>query len=197
MSYFTLSTGEEVGAIVEAEIGGKKAPLPDGYEALCQVTGAEWIDEKTYQDGTFAPRYLKLSLMIIEPGQHKGRIEAHNIRVNDLSESKADKHRKVLATYDTVTGGKLRALGAKIDVSTSIERAIVGTKIVARFGLMVSSYVNKDGVEVERANNYVQAVKRFEGISDKQIEAKAAEREIAPSVYDEPMADDYDDSVIF
>jgi hypothetical protein len=197
MSYFTLSTGEEVGAIVEAEIGGKKEPLPDGYEALCQVTGAEWIDEKTYQDGTFAPRYLKLLLMIIEPVKYKGRIEAHNIRVNDLSESKADKHRKVLATYDTVSGGKLRALGAKIDVSASIERAIVGTKIIARFGLMVSSYVNKDGVEVDSSRNYVQAVKRFEGISDKQIEAKAAEREIAPSVYDEPMADDYDDSVIF
>ncbi len=189
MNYFTLSTGEEIRDILEAQLGGKRELIPDGNELLCQVSGAEWIDEKTYQDGTTAPRYLKVQLHIIEPGKYKDRIEPHNIRLNDTKESKADKHRKMLAVYDTLSGGKLRALGAKIDDSNSIERAMVGIKAVVKFGAMEK---DRDGNPVEFPNNFVQAVKRAEGSSDQQIMAKAAEREIAPSVYDEPMADEED-----
>lgn len=195
MSYFTLSTGETVSNIVEFENSGQRKTIPDKTQLICMVSGAEWVEAATTKSGNYVPRFLRVQLCVRQAGEFKDCMVNHSLRLNDTDLNKADKARKFLAVYDSLSGGKLRALGDKIDDNNAISRALIGTDCLATFGLIESTYVNNAGETVPSANNWVMKVAaKPAAVTVAENQAIMQDAEVSSRAPVAPLVGELDDS---
>lgn len=189
---FTKSNGEATTVSTSCD-ASSRVIIPDGTQLLCHTLGAKWNPADQYSN-----KHLEIGLMVTQAGEFKGMTQKHKLHVFDSKETKADKAKDMLAVYDTLSGGKIKALGDKAMVDGQINKAIAGIELVVTFGLIESTYTNRDGVEVESKNNWVRAIQQKPKNlrdEDEHIERQAAFVDTKTDVF---SSDDYfDESIPF
>ena len=224
MSYFVTTNGEPIDSGTFEESGGFQEMIPDGTKLLCAVESVEWSEEKNMTDGTYIPSSINIMLHVIEKGIYQDRIHTHKLHVDadkgsytDAKQEagkfkKTNKARQLLADYDEICGGRLRAIKPEnFNNNAHINRALAGVELIATFGLIEGTdYTTRSGEVLKgRDNNWIKKIepksKKLQE-EDRHIERQArnqtaAQTHIKPKakpVSREPGSDDdFNDDIPF
>lgn len=132
MSFWNLSTGEQVEATTEFESGGgNMEPMPAGTTTLSVIDEAKW-DSKG--EGYDKVEFVSVRWSVMKPEQYQNRkvfqklwVKDGDPNVKDLDKSakKKDKAIRMLSAIDQNAGGKLMAAGRE-PTDDDLQSALVG-----------------------------------------------------------------------
>ena len=107
MSFFTLSTGNQVQSSGSMDMGGGDIPpIPNNTNVLAAIDEAKW-DE---YDGS---RYISLRWNVLQPAEYANRKIFQKVQVANSDPVKRDKAIAMLAAIDANAGGKIVAAGVE------------------------------------------------------------------------------------
>jgi hypothetical protein len=107
MSFFTLSTGNQVQSSGSMDMGGGDIPpIPNNTNVLAAIDEAKW-DE---YDGS---RYISLRWNVLQPAEYANRKIFQKVQVAISDPVKRDKAIAMLAAIDANAGGKIVAAGVE------------------------------------------------------------------------------------
>lgn len=98
---------EEVKGIVEVD-GGNLKPIPDNTRVLAFIDEAKWDYIQDENED-----YIKLKWKVLKPAEYKNRVVFQKVRVETEDETKAKKHRKMLANISFNAGAGIHKATSK------------------------------------------------------------------------------------
>lgn len=105
MSFFTLSTGQQVVSNGTMEMGGGDIePIPANTNVLAAIDEAKWEE----YDGE---QLINLRWNVLQPSEYANRKIFHKLKVKDSNPNRRDKALSMLAAIDVNAGGKIVASG--------------------------------------------------------------------------------------
>lgn len=111
MSFWNLSSGEQLNTDGNFESGGDMTPIPDNTSVLALAVEAKW---DSFNDG---PQFISIQWEVMAPSEYKGRKVFQKLWVNGNNPQhkdpakQGDSHKRMLAAIDANAGGKLFASG--------------------------------------------------------------------------------------
>lgn len=175
MSFFSLSTGENVNTNGTMEMGGGDLPLiPANTNVLAAIDEAK-ID--TYE----GKRFIKLRWTILQPEQFKNRKIFQKVHAYDTDSQKRDRAIRMLAAIDANCGGKLVSSGQEPN-DQNLTAALLNRPMVLNLQVWETEDKTKSGNWVSKVSPRAQQAA--------QVPATAPMPSAAPAAY-------YDESIPF
>tara|TARA_R110002167_G_scaffold172823_4_gene371151 strand:+ start:313 stop:810 length:498 start_codon:yes stop_codon:yes gene_type:complete len=122
-------------------------PIPNNTDVLCVVESAAWANNQYNGD------YIAIEWQVLSPDTYGKRKIFQNIKVMHDNEKTADKAKKMLATIDFNSGGKMLASGEQPD-DAMLGKSLTGKQMILK--LQVWEMAGDDGQT--RSGNWVCAV---------------------------------------
>ena len=123
-------------------------PIPNNTDVLCVVESAAWANNQYNGD------YIAIEWQVLSPDTYGKRKIFQNIKVMHDNEKTADKAKKMLATIDFNSGGKMLASGEQPD-DAMLGKSLTGKQMILK--LQVWEMAGDDGQT--RSGNWACAVK--------------------------------------
>lgn len=147
MSFFQLSTGQDVQVTGEFDSGGgAMTPLPEGTQVMAMVDQAKW-------DAHEGEYFVSLRWTVALPEEYKNRKIFQKIKVKNPDAEKRDKALMMLAAIDANAGGQIMALGAEPE-DADLANALLNRPMVLKLGL----WEMKNEKGELKSGNWVQKV---------------------------------------
>jgi hypothetical protein len=106
MSFFKLSSGEEVKSTGEVELGGNMV-IPDNTTCEAMIVECGWASFE-------GKNYINAKWQVTKPSQYANRVVFQKIQLMETDSKKLDNAIKMFAAIDqNATGGKLVASGER------------------------------------------------------------------------------------
>ena len=164
-SFWDLSDNTNAASDVKTDYevpGGNMDPIPDNSDVLAEVKEAKWVSKG---EGGDAVRYINIQWKVEAPDSVKNRVVFQKLWVDDLDPSskdeakaktKRDKARRMLATIDANSRGKLMS-SADRPTDDSLALALNGARMVIK--CMVWEMPDREHYGEFIRGNWISAVK--------------------------------------
>ena len=195
MSFFTLSTGQQVASNGTMEMGGGDIPpIPANTNVLAAIDEAKW-DE---YDGN---RFISFRWNVLQPSEYANRKIFQKVQVMNTDPNKRDKAIAMLAAIDANAGGKIVAAGREpTDQDLLLNLANRPMVLNLQVWEIKEDRATKQPLpesEWKRGNWVSKVAPRSNGGQQAQAQPQAAQTPAAPQAQASPSVDTYDDGIPF
>jgi hypothetical protein len=156
MSYFKLSTGENVQSTGEFELsGGDIQPIPKGTVVKVIAEQVKW---DSYGD---KPEYISVTWVVQAPAEYKNRKIFQKILVDDADPAKSDKAIRMLGAILHNAGSNFEALGEGKPSSDKLNSIITFKPMFLKlevWKIEKDEFGNPLAADQIKQGNWVQAV---------------------------------------
>lgn len=195
MSFFTLSTGQQVASNGTMEMGGGDIPpIPNNTNVLAAIDEAKWEE----YDGI---RFISFRWNVLQPSEYANRKIFQKVQVMNTDPNKRDKAIAMLAAIDANAGGKIVAAGREpTDQDLLLNLANRPMVLNLQVWEIKEDRTTKQPLpesEWKRGNWVSKVAPRSNGGQQAQAQPQAAQAPAAPQGPASPAAASFDSDIPF